>query len=316
MIGTPAVPSPRVPEAPFVPEMGTSTVPQRFGKALLGCIQEPDVRSAFYATSVTSPLNVEDFVAECRARRAARPQALVPPSPPAITPLPASLEPQANALLVADQFKMNYEPFGAQLAVVPLADLVAPQWWVDAEYVETLSSSAPPEEDHEGMFRFSFPTGSLDRPMHLGTNGAAFVSARGDIGVPSPLRIAHYSSEKVTFEFDVTPRPNWVWLAACQDINRLLILNGTHHLLALMKAGRQHAYCLLGPVQSLGDLHGVILNFQDPGLFKPNALKAARPPLLRDFLDPQQAADVGLHLRQSYLRLAVQVDPGVIPRVE
>ena len=314
-----SVPSMRPPDAALGGETETSTigVPQRHGKALLGWIQEPDVRPVFHGTSVTSPLNVEDFVEECRARRDARAQTPgAPSSPPAVANLPVSLEPQAATLRATDQFRTFYEPFGAAFVVVPLADLATPQWWIDTEYVETLATSAPAEDDLDGMFGFSFSTGRLARPMQLGTNGAAFASARGDIGGLTPLRIAGYSPEKVTFEFDVTPRPNWVWLAASQDMNRLLILNGVHHLLALLKAGRQHAFCLIRPAQSLGDLLANGLNFQVPGLFKPNELTAARPPLLRDYLDEQQAADVGIHLRQSYLRLAVQAEPGMIPRVE
>jgi hypothetical protein len=166
------------------------------------------------------------------------------------------------------------------------------------------------------MFDFAFSMGRLTRPMNLGLNGAAFASARGDSGNLGPLRVARYSPERVTFEFDVTPRPNWVWLATTRDMNRLFILNGVHHLLALMKAGRQHAYCLLRSANTLDELTANGWNPQAPELFKPDELKGARPPLLRDYLDREHAADVAIHLRQSYLRLAVQADPGIIPRVE
>jgi hypothetical protein len=98
-------------------------------------------------------------------------------------------------------------------------------------------------------------------------------------------------------------------------MNRLLILNGVHHLLALLKAGRQHALCLLRPAREVGELQAMGWNFQDPGLFKPSELTAERPPLLRDYLDDQHAADIGIHLRQNFLRLILQTDPGVIPRV-
>jgi hypothetical protein len=295
----------------------TPSVPERTGKTLLGWIQEPDVRPLFIASSVTSPPSVEDFIGACRVARAARPQptGTLPP-PPAIEPLPAALESRASVLRASEQFRTAYEPFGAQFVRVPLAELVTPQWWVDTEYVEALAQAAPAEDDLDGMFSFSFATGSLAMPMHLGTNGAAFASAKNDIGPPSPLRFARYSPEKVTFEFDVTPRPNWVWLAACQDMNRLLILNGVHHLLALLKAGRQHALCLLRHSQSVAADPSLGLPPQEPAIFKPGELTSARPPLLRDYLDEQLAADVGIHLRQSFLRLVLQAELGVIPRVE
>src|SRR6266851_4647667 len=305
-----SVPTMQSPDGIPYGEVGRSRlgVPERLGKALLGWVREPDVRPLFHVSSVTSPPNVDDFVEACRTRRGARPQTTgVLPPPPAVEILPASLEAQAAALRATEQFRTAYEPFGAAFVRVPLAELVTPQWWIDTEYVEALADAAPAEDDLDGMFSFSFASGSLAMPMHLGINGAAFASAKGDLGGPSPLRVARYSPKKVTFEFDVTPRPNWVWLAASQDMNRLLILNGVHHLLALLKAGREHALCLLRPAQSVGD-QTIGFSFQDPALFKPSELTAERPPLLRDYLDDQHAADVGIHLRQNFLRLALQAE--------
>ena len=280
---------------------------QRQGKALLGWLSEPVVRPIFHIWTVTSPLDVESFVAEASSRRQVRTRIpLTPPAPGAVSELPAALAARVDHLRATDQFKMAYEPFGAMFAMVPLAELVTPQWWADIEYVEALAASAPAEDDLDGMFDFSFSMGRLARPMNLGLNGAAFASARGDSGNVGALRVARYSPEKVTFEFDVTPRPNWIWLAASQDMNRLFILNGVHHLLALMKAGRRHAYCLLRPAHSLDDLRANGWDPQNLEMFKPDELKSARPPLLRDYLDEEHAADVGIHVRQSYLRLAVQ----------
>jgi hypothetical protein len=302
-----------------IPREGAETpplgAPERMGKALLGWVQEPILRPLYLLSAVTSPPDVDLFVAESRSARGRRPQptgAML--DPPAVEALPTSVETKAAALRATEQFKTAYEPFGAVFASVPLAELVTPQWWIDTEYVESLADAAPAEEDLDGMFAFSFATGSLGMPMPLGLNGAAFVSAKNDIGLPSPLRLARYSTERVTYEFDVTPRLNWVWLAMCADMNRLLILNGVHHLLALLKAGRQHAFCLLRSALSVGD---PTIGFppQDLGIFKPSELTAERPPLLRDYLDDQHATDVGIHLRQNFLRLVLQAEPGVIPRV-
>lgn len=298
-------------------EAWSINTPERQGKALLGWLQEHDLRPLFYAAAVTSPLDVEDFVGEARARRQVRTglPGAIPGLEPAVE-IPAALSSRIESLRETEQFKLFYEPFGAAFATIPLTDLVTPQWWIDTQYVEELAASAPAEDDLNGMFDFSFSMGRLARPMNLGLNGAAFASARADIGAPSPLRVARYSPEKVTFEFDVTPRPNWVWVAAVRDMNRLFIVNGVHHLLALMKAGRQRAYCLIRLANSLTDLTANGWNPQSIEMLKPNELMSDRPPLLRDYLDEQHAADVGIHLRQFYLRLALQMDLGVIPRVE
>jgi hypothetical protein len=299
------------------PAAEAPAVAQRHGRALLAWIQEPDVRPLFYSASVTSPDNVERFVDQCRSARDAKPSAAGGThSQAALTELPTSLQAKAEVLQATDQFRMHYQPFGAVFVTVPLTDLVAPQWWVDTEYVDALAVNAPAEDDLEHMFDFSFATGKLARPMLLGTNGAAFASPLNDIGGLTPLRVARYSPDKVTFEFDVIPRPNWVWIAAVQDIGRLLILNGVHHLLALLKAGRQHAFCLARPVESVGDLQTMGWNAQDPALFKQAELGAARPPMLADYLDTHLVADIAVRLRQSFLHIGVGSNPGVIPRVD
>ena len=63
-------------------------------------------------------------------------------------------------------------------------------------------------------------------------------------------------------------------IAECSTTDRSdSVLNGVHHLLALMRAGRDRAYCLLR--------HGLpehVLNSQDPGLFKLEHLTDGRPP--------------------------------------
>lgn len=300
-----------------VPSSEQWEVPQRRGKALLGWVNEPELRPLFHCSAVTSPTKIDEFLDESRTRRLARGRIPIgSPSTLAVGAVPAQLEAKAKELRSTEQFTTTYEPFGASVAMIELAELVTPQWWVDIDYVDNLAGSAPAESELDALFDFSFAVGQLARPMQLGLNGAAFASARTDIGGPGPLRVARYSPEKVIFEFDVTPRPNWVWVAITQDMNRPLILNGVHHLLALLKAGHKHALCLVRPASGLGDLLATGWNPNDLSLFKPNVLTADRPPLLRDYLDDGHAADVAIHLRQAYLRVAVQAEPGIIPRVE
>ena len=292
-----------------------AAVPERRGRALLGWIQDPDVRPVFHASSVTSPANVEDFVTAWHARHAAKPTvSLALTGAQHSLGLPPALASRVGALRATEQFRTVYQPFGAEFATVGLADLITPQWWVDAAYVEDLANNAPSADDLEGLFDFSFATGQLSRPMLMGINGAAFASARRDLGALTPLRVVQHTSGKVTFEFDVIPRPNWIWLAAVQGNPRPVIINGTHHLLALLKAGRKEAFCLIRTVQSLQELQAIGVNYQDPGIFKPNEVMSARPPLLRDYLDDTIASEVSLRAVDQYMRLAVQHEIGVVPR--
>ncbi len=298
-------------------ERGAVAVPERRGRALLGWIAEPDVRAAFYATSVTSPASAEDFVAAWRAQHAARPTAAPAVSGSQFVPgLPGPLTNRGAALCATEQFRIQYQPFGAAFATVMLSDLITPQWWVDTSYVDELAAGVPAADDIDGLFQFSFATGHLARPMLMGTNAAAFASPRRDLGGFSPLRVARYAPDRVTFEFDVTPRPNWVWLATVPGAARPVILNGVHHLLALLQAGRKEAFCLIRAAQSVEELQAMGMNLQDPGLFKRGQLMAPRPPLLRDYLNDETAAPVNLRAVDQYMRLIVQPEIGVVPRGE
>jgi hypothetical protein len=118
----------------------------------------------------------------------------------------------------------------------------------------------------------------------------------------------------VTFEFDALPRPNWVWLNVIPQTGQILILNGVHHLLALLRAGRDRAYCLLreSPVDQL-------FNYgQEPGIFKPQHLTGSRPPLLRDYSDDSIADEVKLRAVDQFMRFGVQSPPeiGCVPQSE
>jgi hypothetical protein len=290
-------------------------VPERPGLGLPGWIHARDVRPAFHMLPVTSPAGVEDFAAACHARRAT-----IPPTP-AIAPggqfiqgPTAQLAQRIAAMQATDQYRTQYEPFGAAFAAVRIADLITPQWWTDTAYVDELAAAVPADGDLDGLFDFCFPQAQLLPPMMIGGNGAVFASSRHDLGPPSPLRIARRTADKVTFEFDVAPRANWTWLAAVACLPRPVIVNGTHHLLALLKAGRQEALCLMFQVQTPIDLQVVGMNYQDPFLFKPDQLMSARPPLLRDYLDTAAAAPIGRHASDQSLRLAVNFEFGAVPR--
>jgi hypothetical protein len=290
------------------PEM----VPHREGMALFPWMARPDVRPTFHGSAVTSPATVDEFVAAWESRQTSK------PTGPAVTAiaarlLPATLDDQVTALEETEQFRTHYQPFGASFAVIGLEELITPQWWADSKYVDELAVNAPAAGDAHRLFDFCFSMGELAPPVLLGTNGAAFASPRRNLGSITPLRLVSSSSGKATFQFDVVPRPNWVWIGAVQGMSRLYITNGVHHLLALKKLGRTEAFCLIRTVGSFDQLG---MNFQDPGMFKVAEVTSARPPLLRDYLDDQVASAVSVRALDQFMRIAVNADAGVVPRGE
>lgn len=293
-----------------LPLTARAAVVERSGKALLAPINAQDVRPLFHAASVSSPANEDAFWAMWDARRLGRQLPRVPLDCE-ILAIPATAALNEARIRGTDQFRTTYEPLGAQFAMVEVDNLTTPQWWIDEEYVEELIEQLPPANDINGLFDFCFTTGALEAPMLLGTNGAVMRSSRRDLGILSPLRVASSARDKVTFEFDALPRPNWLWLTVIPENGSVLVLNGVHHVAALQRGGRKRAVALIrqGPIQG-------ILNLQDPGIIKPEHLTSLRPALVRDFHNESIADRVCVRAVDQFMRFGLQNPPeiGFLPR--
>jgi hypothetical protein len=285
-------------------------MPERIGAALLHWVNPVDVRPLYYAASVTTPVDVDAFAAMAQTARAKAVPVVPLGGIAGVQPLPAALAPREQAIRASEQFRTAYEPLGASFASVPIRDLIAPQWWADTAYVAEFQTVVPAQGDEGALFDFCFAQGKLEPPMMVGTNGAVIVSGRKSLGALSPLRLKSADQSKATFEFDATPRPNYLWLNAIPATQQIVVLNGVHHLLALLGAGRQRAYCLIRQ-----GLLEQIFNFADPGIFKPEHLTANRPPLLRDYLDQNLVDVTGVRAADQFMRFAVAgPDIGIVPQ--
>ncbi len=174
-------------------------MPERLGRALLRWIDPQVIRPLFYAGLVTTPADVNGFVALWQAAGAKVVGPRVLAGTRGVQPLPGQLVNEEAAVRQTEQFRSVYEPLGASFASAPLVDLVTPQWWVDSGYVDDLVSSVPAPGNDVALFNFCFATGRLEAPMLLGINSAIIRSGRKDLGTISPLRVEAATPDKVTF---------------------------------------------------------------------------------------------------------------------
>jgi hypothetical protein len=287
-------------------------LPERIGSSLLYWINPVDVRPLYYAASVTTPATVDAFAALAQTARAKAVPAVLIAGAAGLQQLPPELAEREQTVRASERFRTDYEPLGATFVSVPIAGLIAPQWWADSAYVTELQATVPANGDEGALFDFCFAEGKLEAPMMLGSNAAVIVSGRKSLGTLSPLRLKSADASKATFEFDARSRPNYLWLNVIQATQQIAILNGVHHLLALLAAGCPRAYCLI----RVGSLEQV-LNLADPGLFKAEHFTANRPPLLSDYLDPAIADDVGVRAADQFMRFGVVgPDIGIVPQSE
>jgi len=288
-------------------------MPERTGAALLRWLNGPEARPYYYASSVTTPGDVEAFVALWQAAQAKAIGPATLAGQAACQPLPGALAQKEATIRQTDQFKTMYEPFGAVFGSVGIRDLIAPQVWADTGYADELAAQAPAQGDEEALFDYCFANGRLEPPMMLGMNAAVIVSGRRSLGTLSPLRLQSASAAKATFEFDALPRPNWLLVYVVVQTGQLVVGNGVHHVLGLLRAGRDHAHCLVmqRPLDQM-------FNYgQDVGIFKPDRLVEARPPLVRDYLDPASSDVVAVRAVDQFMRFGVsQPEVAHVPQSE
>jgi hypothetical protein len=259
---------------------------------------------------VTEPAELEGFKALWRDVQDR--MASVQPAPMAtaaeIQPVPKSLADELDAIKKTDAYRRGYEPYGGTFASIPLAGLVVPQWWVDVDYMGQLATGVPVNDDYVGLLRYSFPAARLPKPTIVGGGMAMLSSRRRTLDMPSPLRVDTFDGDHATISFDLFPRPNFIWISVTQT-GALLIVNGVHRLLTMLRGGHSRAFALVRSAS----VEETLLNFSDPGIIKPNRLMALRPPLLQDYLDDLLATTVAVNDYDQLLRLAIQSELGYVP---
>jgi len=215
-------------------------------------------------------------------------------------PLPADLGAAAQGIESRPVFQREYAAKArVSFGVVPLRSLITPQAVADLDYVDDLLYEVPHADDADANFHFSFPAGSVPEPAVIG-NTVMFTTFAPNLAV---VPVPSYRTDADGFEIvvKVQPRPNYLYVATLRNTaNRLLVANGVHHVLALLKAGRTHAPALIcdaGGIEEIGLPPTTLLS----------QVGAPRPPLVADFLEP--VAIPVLRRRTAIAwRIAVQSD--------
>ncbi|HEV2251992.1 MAG TPA: hypothetical protein VGS06_02240 [Streptosporangiaceae bacterium] len=230
--------------------------------------------------------------------------------PGAETALPSALASAEAAIRARDVFQREYAAKGDyEFVSVPIDSLLAPQWQADLQYVDELAQGLAADGRQEDDFDFAFPQGSIAEPMISG-NTLLFTSRSNDINI-SPVPTYRPRDGGYDIVLRAEPRPNYVHVAKLDG--RLILINGTHKVLALRKARRTQVYALLRSVARQEEL-GLDLR---ASFFAPQSyFRASRPPLVRDFVGGSAVAVPCLwRATQNVFRVVVQVEPVIAPLV-
>lgn len=195
-----------------------------------------------------------------------------------ISELPDVLDPKASEVASREQFQREYAAKAAVgFGIVDLSSLLTPQPLADMDYVRDLEQLVPADGDLAGAFDYAFPMGTLAEPAVIG-NTVTFTSPAPNV-YANP--IPSYRSAPGGYEvvIRVEPRPNYLYVAQIAGLGgRLLLVNGVHHVLALLKKGRTASPALIRPANGIDEL-----GLPKTTMF--NHIGDWRPPLVRDFLD-------------------------------
>jgi hypothetical protein len=249
------------------------------------------------ATLTQNPIRLRDrrptdqVLAELRQHRVS----LEPYVMESVQALPPSLVNAAHEVQAREVYRREYaSKCDVSIGLAPLFALLAPQPLADMDYVAELGGSLSPEPDELDDFAFSFPQGSIPEPAVIG-NTVMFSTPAPSVYV-SPVPTYRPVAGGYEVIARVEPRPNYVFVAQVQGLGgRLMLINGVHHVLALLRAGRRYAPAILRQSMTVEEL----------GLPQTSLLAQAgtpRPPLVRDFL-----SDCAVQVLKRRTGIATQV---------
>jgi hypothetical protein len=190
--------------------------------------------------------------------------------------------------------------------MAPIGQLLTPQWYADADYIDELSSTISPDADLSELLRFAMAEGSIAEPVIAGQS-VIFSSQRRDLHAnPIPV-VRQVESGEFEIAIWASSRPNYVQVA--QIANRLMLTNGVHKVCALYKNGFTHVPCLL---RSVARIEECGLNLQT-SLLRPELLGGTRPAQVIDFFDDRVAVSVRLRSMYQVLRIGIAIEAIDVP---
>ncbi|GEO14820.1 hypothetical protein [Microvirga aerophila] len=208
--------------------------------------------------------------------------------------LPQSLKPLENDVRANACFRRSYDMLPTRFAMVELERLVVAQLHVNLTHTNRLRQQLPAQPGAEEVFRFCHP---IDRPgpqiniRRISGTRYSFTSDSSDLRFREAALLRsdqiaggeRFGPTAVIMGLVVGFSSNF--LTAIQSDNRLLLHNGHHRAFALLDHGVTHAPCIIQTVTRRDELN--LIAGEDVQEAPAFYFKAARPPLLKDFLDPR-----------------------------
>ena len=236
-------------------------------------------------------------------------------------PLPAALEPLAAEVAADPIFRAAFDTFPTRVALVELDRLVVSQKTVHLAQVRRLRDRLGADPTPEQVFRLCLPTDHPPvgyRMSRVGSDSVVFVCDSDDLRFQESVLLA---PNQVTGYQPFGPIAGVVGLVvgfgsgylnviSCEG--RLVLNNGYHRAYALRELGVTHAPAVVQEVRradEVGAAGGTAFR-RNPDYY----LRSPRPPVLKDYFDPELRKVVQLVPTARHVRVRFTIEEVDLPR--
>jgi hypothetical protein len=236
-------------------------------------------------------------------------------------PLPAALEPLAAQVAADPIFRSAFDALPTRPALVELDRLVVCQKTIHLAQVRRLRDRLGPDPSPEQVFRLCLPADHPTpghRVARVGSDSVVFVCESDDLRFHESVVLAPH---QVTGHRPFGPVAGVVglvvgfgsgYLNVIAAEGRLLLNNGYHRAYTLRELGVTHVPAVVQEVKradEFGAVGGTAFR-RSPDFY----LRSPRPPVLKDYFDPELRTTVRLTPTARHVRVRFTIEEVDLPR--
>ena len=240
-------------------------------------------------------------------------------SPP-LGAIPESLSDLMAAVENDPLYAKSFEVVRPNINMVELDKLVVFQKHINLTYVEAIKKDLGNKPDEAKIFRLCLPFEHPKPPLtngRISNNAYTFVSPSTDVRFLDSVLLdesqisGYQSTGPISNVLGLVVGFGSNFLNAIHSNDRLVLNNGSHRAYALRDIGVTHVPCIVQQVSRKDELDVIA-----SGDFKDNAdryLKGSRPPLLKDYFDPELLKILPVQRTNRQVRIVFQIEMVDLP---
>lgn len=229
-------------------------------------------------------------------------------------PIDRKLAGMAKDLTSNDWFRNSFDNLPYSIELVELDKLVVSQIHVEAGYSHGIASQLGTHPSAAELFRFCLPIERELPPVamkRLGSNHYQFTCPSSDFREHDPMLLRGADIAHLTLPgpavalLGISVGFGSNFMSGVRSGNRVLLQNGYHRAYALRSAGFTHAWCVVEVVTRKDDLRLTATAdvMADPEFY----FAAKRPPILRDYFNPQIAKQLDVKPMDCVVEVEIKV---------